>query len=313
MVGPLSSKLCTELNIFQIRALDALLREQSLTRAADLLNTTQPALSKTLSRLRLHFDDPLFVRVAHQMKPTAKAQSLASSIGNILRELAVLQSEQLPFSPLVSSRDFKFFGTDAAAIVLFPPVLRKMQQCAPNIQLAAVSVDARHLHGALESGQVDLAAGSYRFLVQGIKRQLLFKTNYVSLVRRRHPRFTELTSLAAFTGEQHVLITPLALGHYTEVVEHALESALPRKNITAHVAGFATAGLLAKYTDAIVTVPRPLGMLLAHDLNLDVFRTPVKLPQIEIYQYWHERYDRDPGHEWLRSIFYEQCSSIGDH
>ena len=135
--------------------------------------------------------------------------------------------------------------------------------------------------------------------MQGIKRQLLFKTNYVSLVRRGNPRLTELTSLAAFTGEQHVLVTPLALGHYTEVVEHALESALSRKNITAHVAGFATAGLLAKYTDAIVTVPKPLGMLLARDLNLDVFQTPVKLPQIEIYQYWHERYDRDPGHEWL--------------
>jgi DNA-binding transcriptional LysR family regulator len=309
----LSSKLCTELNIFQIRVLDALLREQSLTRAADLLNTTQPALSKTLSRLRLHFDDPLFVRVAHRMKPTAKAQSLASSVGSIIRELSVLQSEQLPFSPAVSSRDFKFFGTDAAAIVLFPPVLRKMQECAPNIQLAAVTVDARHLHSALESGQVDLAAGSFRFLIQGIKRQLLFKTNYVSLVRRRHPGLTELKSLAAFTSEQHVLVTPLALGHYTEVIEHALESALPRRNITAHVAGFATAGLLAKHTDAIVTVPKPLGMLLARDLNLDVFQTPVKLPPIEIYQYWHERYDRDPGHEWLRSLFYEQCSPIGDH
>jgi DNA-binding transcriptional LysR family regulator len=309
----LSSKFYTELNIFQLRVLDALLREQSLTRAADLLNTTQPTLSKTLSRLRQHFDDPLFVRVAHRMKPTTKAQSLATSVSSIIRELSVLQREQLPFSPEVSSRDFKFFGTDAAAVILFPPVLKKMQQCAPNLQLAAVTVDPQHLHSALESGQVDLAAGSYRFLIQGIKRQLLFKTNYVSLVRRRHPRLAELTSLTAFTAEQHVLVTPLALGHYTEVVAQVLESAIPRRNITAQVAGFAAAGLLAKYTDAIVTVPKPLGTLFARDLNLDVFHPPLKLPQIEIYQYWHERYDRDPGHEWLRALFYEQCSPIGDH
>jgi DNA-binding transcriptional LysR family regulator len=311
--APLSSKFCSELNIFQIRVLDALLREQSLTRAADLLDTTQPALSKTLSRLRQHFDDPLFVRVAHRMKPTTKAQSLASSVNSIIRELSVLQNEQLPFCPEVSSRDFRFFGTDAAAVILFPPVLKKMRECAPNIQLAGVTVDAKHLHGALESGEVDLAGGSYRFLIQGIKQQLLFKTNYLSLVRKRHPRLAELTSIAAFTDEQHVLVTPLVSGHYTEAVEHALEAAIPRRNITAHVAGFSTAGLLAKHTDAIATVPKPLAMLLARDLDLDLFQTPLKLPQIEIYQYWHERYDRDPGHVWLRTLFYEQCSPIGDH
>jgi DNA-binding transcriptional LysR family regulator len=164
----------------------------------------------------------------------------------------------------------------------------------------------------LESGQVDLAAGSFRFLIQGIKQQFLFRTHYVSLVRRRHPRLAELTSLDAFTAEQHVLVTPLGLGHYSGAVEQALESALPRGNITAHVAGFATAGLVAKYTDAIVTVPKPLGSLLARDLSLDVFQTPLKLPNIEIYQYWHERYDRDPGHEWLRTTFYDQCSPIGN-
>jgi DNA-binding transcriptional LysR family regulator len=308
-----SGKFCTELNIFQLRVLDVLLREQSLTRAADLLNTSQPTLSKTLSRLRQHFDDPLFVRVAHRMKPTPKAQGLAPSVSSIIRELSVLQREQLPFSPEFSSRDFKFFGTDAAAIILFPPVLKKMQQFAPNIQLAAVAVDPRHLHGALESGQLDLAAGSFRFLIEGIKRQLLFKTNYISLVRRHHPRLAELTSLAGFAAEQHVLVTPLASGHYTEVVDQILESTLPRRNITAHVGGFATASLLAKYTDAVVTVPKPLGTLFARDFNLDAFHPPLRLPPIEIYQYWHERYDRDPGHEWLRALFYEQCSPIGDH
>jgi DNA-binding transcriptional LysR family regulator len=303
---------CPELNIFQLRVLDALLREQSLTRAADVLNTTQPSLSKTLARLRRYFDDPLFVRVAHQMKPTTKAQSLASSVSTIIRELSILGSEQLPFSPETSSRDFRFFGTDAAAVVLFPPVLKRMREKAPSTQLTAVHLDTQDLPSALESGHVDLAAGSFRLLVHGIKRQLLFKTKYVSLVRSAHPRIAELTSLAAFTAEQHVLVTALGLGHYTEVVKGALESAVPRRNITAHVPGFATAGLLAKYTDAIVTVPKPLGALFARDLNLDVFQTPLKLPEIEIYQYWHERYDRDPGHEWLRSLFHDQCSPIGE-
>src|SRR3546814_6015665 len=98
------------LDLFQLRVLDTLLREKSLTRSAEVLNMTQPALSKTLARLREHFDDQLFVRVAFEMKPTSKTLCLAPQIQNILREVSLLESEQLPFTPETSKRDFKFAG-----------------------------------------------------------------------------------------------------------------------------------------------------------------------------------------------------------
>src|SRR3546814_16795438 len=93
--------------------LDTLLREKSLTRSAEVLNMTQPALSKTLARLREHFDDQLFVRVAFEMKPTSKTLCLAPQIQNILREVSLLESEQLPFTPETSKRDFNFAGPEA--------------------------------------------------------------------------------------------------------------------------------------------------------------------------------------------------------
>jgi DNA-binding transcriptional LysR family regulator len=300
------------LDLFQLRVLDTLLREQSLTRSAEALNMTQPALSKTLARLREHFDDQLFVRVAFEMKPTAKVLSLAPQIRSILRELSLLQSEQLPFSPETSSRDFKFAGPDAAVVLFLPPILRQMQEHAPEVRLSAVQLDMEHLYSWLESGQVDLAAGLFPHLVQGIKRQRLFGFNYLSLVRKGHPRIAELSSLDGFVEEQHVLVAAIGAGHHTQIAQEVLESAIPKKKITARVPGFAAAALLAKLTDAIVTMPTPIGVVLARELNLDMFQPPVKLPDTEIYQYWHERYDRDPGHEWLRALFYDQCTRIVD-
>jgi DNA-binding transcriptional LysR family regulator len=274
------------------------------------MDMTQPALSKTLARLREHFGDQLFVRVAFEMKPTTKALQLAPQIRSILQELSLLQSEQIPFLPEMSTRNFNFAGPDAAVVLFLPPILKYMKEHAPHVRLGAVQLDMEHLHSWLESGQVDLTAGSFPHLVQGIKRQRLFGFNYLSLVRKGHPRLADLSSLDAFVEEQHVVVAAIGTGHHTQIAKQILESAIPKEKITAHVPGFAAAALLAKLTDTVVTMPTPIGAVLARELNLDIFQPPVKLPDMEIYQYWHERYDRDPGHEWLRALFYDQCSRI---
>jgi DNA-binding transcriptional LysR family regulator len=246
------------------------------------------------------------------MKPTSKAIELAPGIAGILKDLSQLQSQQLPFSPKKSKRIFKFSGLDAAIVVLLPPVLKKIQKIAPNVQLRTVHHDVQHLAGWLASGEIDLVAGTYSYLVKGIKRQLLFKTKYISVTRKENPRLSELSSLSGFSKERHVFVAPLSSSHFTRNAEDILASVIPKDNITASVPGFAAAGLLAKIIDAVVTIPRPIASVLARELNLATFEPPVKLPDIEVYQYWHERYDQDPGHEWLRAIFHEQCSRIAD-
>src|SRR5262249_22058568 len=121
-----------ELDLFQLQVLDTLFREQSLTRAAEAMDMTQPALSKTLARLREHFGDQLFVRVAFEMKPTTKALQLAPQVRNILKELSLLQCEQVPFVPETSTRNFNFAGPDAAVVLFLPPILKYMKEHAPD-------------------------------------------------------------------------------------------------------------------------------------------------------------------------------------
>src|SRR3546814_13226612 len=107
-----------------------------------------------------------------------------------------------------------------------------------------------------------------------------------------------------------LLVAAIGTGHHTQIVQDILEAAIPEGKITAHVPGFAAATLLAKCIGAIVTMPKPIAVILAQELDMDIFQPPVELPDMEIYQYWHERYDRDPGHAWLRSISHTQCAKV---
>ena len=115
------------------------------------MDMTQPALSKTLARLREHFGDQLFVRVAFEMKPTTKALQLAPQIRSILKELSLLQCEQIPFVPETSTRNFNFAGPDAAVVLFLPPILKYIKEHAPDVRLSAVQLDMEHLHDWLES------------------------------------------------------------------------------------------------------------------------------------------------------------------
>src|SRR5438876_7227981 len=113
-----------ELDLHHLQVLDVLLREHSLTRAAKVLNVTQPALSKTLARLRRYFDDPLFVRVSLRMEPTSKALSLGAPVGAVLDSMRKLRTENVPFDPRISSRSFTFCVVDAGVIKLLPPLVK---------------------------------------------------------------------------------------------------------------------------------------------------------------------------------------------
>jgi DNA-binding transcriptional LysR family regulator len=297
-----------QLDLYQLQVIDVLLREQSLTRAALVLNTTQPALSKTLARLRSYFDDPLFIRVSLSMEPTPKALALATSVRLILDEMQSLRCAQVPFDPRTSDRSFSFFAVDAGIVVMLPPLVKLLHEQAPGVRLKAVQLEEDHLHTWLKSGKVDLAIGSYPSLTQGIRRQRLFMATFMSLVRKGHPRLVTEPTLEDFAAEQHVLVSASGTGHSMEMAEHALEAAIPAHHFTVRVPGFTAAAVVAKHTDAVVTLPSPLAAVLARELDLELVKPPLRLPRFEVAQYWHERFHREAGNQWFRSMLHQRFS-----
>lgn len=292
-----------ELDLQHLRVLDVLLREHSLTRAAKVLDVSQPALSKTLARLRRYFDDPLFVRVSHSMEPTPKALSLAKPIDEILRHMGALRGDQAVFDPHTSTRTFQFCVVDAGVIKLLPPLVNRIQTEAPRVRLRVMQLDGEHLESWLESGTIDFAMGSFPSLSKGIRRQFLWTEEYVSVINRGHPRLSNNPSLREFVREHHVLVSTLGTGHAHKLAEKAVEAAIPDENIICRVPIFIAAAVIAKHTNAIATLPVSIATVLAEDLNLEIIKPPIKLPKIEIFQYWHNRFHREPGNKWIRSVF----------
>jgi DNA-binding transcriptional LysR family regulator len=139
-----------EPSLQQLRILDVLLREHSLTRAAPELDVTQPALSKTLAQLRRYFDDPLLVRVGHRMEPTPRARQLQASVRAVLDGAALLRSESVRFAPRTSHRTFNFCVVDAGILKLLPPLVERLLTEAPNVRLRVLQPEAAHLERWLE-------------------------------------------------------------------------------------------------------------------------------------------------------------------
>lgn len=291
------------LDLHHLQVFDILLRERSLTRAARVLDVSQPALSKTLARLRRYFQDPLFVRVSLRMEPTAKALALDAPVRAVLDGMRTLSAENVPFDPSTSSRRFSFCVVDAGVIKLLPPLLNLLREEAPHIQVSAMQLDAQHLDSWLETGVVDFAMGSFPHLPKSIRRQPLWIERYVSVVRKKHPRLGTSPSLKTFAAEKHVLVSTFGTGHAHQLAERAVEAAIPAENIICRVPIFIAAAVVAKHTDAVATLPLSIATVLADDLDLALIAPPIKLPRIEISQYWHERFHREPGNVWIRKVF----------
>ncbi|MEO8466389.1 MAG: LysR family transcriptional regulator [Gammaproteobacteria bacterium] len=295
--------MALEIDLRQLRAFEVLLRERNLTQAAVVLGLSQPALSKTLARLRRYFADPLFVRAGNRMEPTAKARELEPSVRSLLDSVTMLRAHHRPFDPQTAARTFNFSVVDSGMLRLLPRLLPHLERVAPGVRLRVVAPDVDGLEASLEVGHLDFAMGSFAALSKRIRRQLLWSVTYVSVARREHPRIGNRPSVAAFAAERHVVVSTHGTGHAHQQAERALERAVPAENIVCRVPTFVTAAIVAGRTDAIATIPSTAAKELAEGFGLRTFPTPVKMPRLDVSQYWHERFHRDPGNQWIRSVF----------
>lgn len=289
-----------------LKVLNVVLRERSLTRAAEALDTTQPAVSKVLARLRAHFGDPLFVRNGQAMNPTAKALELTAPLHSLLTAADALCSTTPPFDPRTSDRMFKVLMADTGFALMLPPLLSRIAKEGPRLTLEGVPLDSKHFEAKLESGEADLAIGAFPKAPRGLRRQHLFYDRYVSVARKDHPALKSLSKRSGFKTARHVVVVASDTGHAAQrLVQQALEAEVAAENITLRAPSFIVATLVASRTDCVATIPANLANALAGQMGLVPIPPPFPLPQFEIAQYWHERYQRDPGHRWLRSASHD--------
>jgi DNA-binding transcriptional LysR family regulator len=295
-----------ELSLRELRVLNELLQQRSITRTAEVMETTQPAVSKMLRSLRAQFSDPLFVRNGQAMQPTAKVLDIADRLRVLLTAADGLRSAATEFDPAGSDRLFSLLVTDVGMIIFLPPLIARVATAAPGISVRAVPLDARQFEHRLETGEADLAFGAFPKAARYLRRQRLYFDGYSSVLRKRHPRAAKAASRAGFLAERHILVTGSETGHAAHrTAQLVLSAAIAPANVMLRVPSFIAGAIVAAETDGIATLPTNLARRLAGPLGLAAFETPIALPRIEIAQFWHERYHRDAGHKWLRNLTFE--------
>jgi DNA-binding transcriptional LysR family regulator len=300
------------LRLHDLKTLSVVLRERNLTRAAELLDTTQPAISKILARLRAHFGDPLVIRNGHAMQLTPKAVEMIESLRNLLVASDGLYAATPAFDPRTSERAFKLLVTDVGTIVFLPPLLTRLASNGERLSLRAVPFDSKHFEAKLESGEADLALGAFPGAPGGLRRQRLYLSSYLSVARRNHPKLARLRTPAGFRAAQHIIVMASDLGHAAHhMAQHALEAEIAPQRVLLRLSSFIAATIVASRTDGIATVPENVALHLAEQLGLATFRPAIPLPPFEIAQYWHERCHRDPGHRWLRAASFDLFAKPG--
>jgi DNA-binding transcriptional LysR family regulator len=277
---------------------DEIYRTQSMTRAAERLDLSQPTASIWLAKMRREWHDPLFVRTSAGMQPTPRADALIGPAREALALLRHLAGEDPVFDPAAAQRSFRIAMTDASHITLLPQILAHVRAVGPDIRLDVAPISAATAR-MLETGEADLAIGFIPGLEAGFHEQRLYRQDFVCLVNARHPRIGAAFTARAYKDEAHIGI--LSSTSYP-MLESALKSQGIERRVQLELPGFLGLAAIVSKTDLIATVPRTIGETLAQIGPIRVFDCPVKVPTFMVKQYWHARYHNDPGVRWLRGL-----------
>lgn len=297
--------------------LDVLLDEENVSRAAERMNITQPAMSNALKRLRTLMNDPLLVRTRNGMTPTPKAIDLAPQVKEIVESLEHILSPSGEFEHAASNRVFRIMASDYAASTLIPPLITALAPIAPNIAIDVMTPSDVSV-ADVELGNVDLAINRFDALPGSFHQRQIWHDQFACVMAASHP-ITEL-SLENYLTAQHVWVSKtgygVGVGMKRESVQQqgwvdaALQQQGKERQIQVFTRNYQVAIHLARTTNMIATLPRRAAMLVADDPALKIVDVPFDIPQIELKMIWSELLHKDSGHQWLRGLIIKAAQGL---
>lgn len=285
-------------------ALDTLLTERNVTRAAERLHVTQPAMSNALQRMREYFDDPILVRIGRSMQPTALAEQLRDPLREVLLQAGALLQAEYSFDPMQARRTLRLMMTDYCSSVFAGPLMRVLSAEAPGIKLEILPLAA----DALE----DLIAGKFDMMLSAqdlklmdpdfdekvICRDRVFSDEFVCAVDAAHSDVGEQLDFETYMSLPHAVTR---IGNaYLSLDEQANRRLGLDRQITAVTPTFAGLACMLPGTPLVITIQRRLAEMLGDAIPMRTFRPPIAIPALDETLYWHNRSQDDPAHTWMR-------------
>jgi DNA-binding transcriptional LysR family regulator len=289
-----------DLDLNLLRLFDAVYRTRNVSRAAELLDLTQPAASQGLSRLRTLLHDPLFMRTAGGVQPTPRAQRLAEPVRQALATIEQALGESAAFDPAQAVRTFRIHMSDIGESRFLPPLMAALRERAPGVRLETLPLPREQLMEALDAGRVDFAFG-FLPMVKDSQRVRLLDDRYVVLLREGHPFTRKRRSGAALLKALRELEFVAVRSHVDTlriVQQMQLEDRL--RLVTEH---FMVLPSIVNATDLAAIMP--LNIARGFEGGCAVLEPAFPQREFAVSLHWSRRFEADPGNRWLRSLIEE--------
>lgn len=298
--------------------LDVLLREKNVTRAANQLNITQPAMSNGLKRLRNLFNDPILVRTSDGMVPTERARTLAPTIRKILLELEeALQGEE-EFNEKSSSRVFRIMASDYAASTLLPELLKLLNKNAPNVTIDIMTPSDVTFHD-VEAGKIDMAINRFDELPQSFHQKSIWRDSFSCLLSADSPVVNKF-DLNSYLAAKHVWVSKTGFGVGVGMnpddvqklgwVDESLAKIGKQRDIKVFTRNYHVAMQLAYEDNLIATLPTKAAMLHKNDNTYIIIKPPFEIPEMELKMIWSPLLHHDASHIWFRQLVIEAARKV---
>ncbi|MET0963366.1 MAG: LysR family transcriptional regulator [Noviherbaspirillum sp.] len=285
-----------DLNLFIV--FEAIYAEGSVTRASLKLNLTQPAISHALGRLRLMFDDPLFVRQGHVMVSTPLSRSIIEPVRQSLRGFEVTLNKLNRFDAASTEKEFTLALRDVLESTVLPPLMVALEKEAPQARVAAVQVDRRELESELQAGTLDCAIDVLLPLSPDIRHARILADRTLVVARRGHPRLQDAITLEAYLEEEHILASSRRKGPGIEDFE--LSRLGMQRKIRLRCQHYFAACRVVSQTDLLLTMPERYARVANQQFDNQLLALPLDMPAWDVYLYWHANVEDDPANRWLR-------------
>lgn len=282
-------------------ALDALLAERSVAKAALRLNLSPSATSDALARLRESFGDPLLVQVGRKMEPTVRAEALQATVRELLVQLDHTISATPGFDPAASDRRFRIYASDYTQLVLGPRLMPRLAAARSRVVLDFLPQVAQP-HRDLERGEADLLVLPRQLISPDHPHEPLYEEPFVCVVWRDSALARGTLTRARYLEAGHVVMRPGAADRDASYEDWFVKRTGVQRRVAATSYGFATVAGLLVGTDLVATMHASLARLMASSLPLALRPCPLDVPPMTQTLQWHRARGQDSGIAWLRSM-----------
>lgn len=294
----------SRLDLNLLVALDALIAERNVTRAAKRLNLSQPALSAQLNRLRDLFGDPLMIPAQRGVVPTARALELQGPLHAALEQVRGVMAVGASFDPEAAELTVSMMGADATQYSLLTPLTFALRAEAPGMRIAWRTSDNANTLALAERGEIDLALLIPEVAPPSMRIRPLFDERYVVIARCGHPRVSGSIDLDTFCALDHVLTSPEG-GGFRGPTDIALAAHGRERRVALSVPNFLMTPEVVARSDMIALAPERVARIQADRLQL--LEPPIPVPGFTIAMVWHDRVDAHPAQRWLRARIVRQA------